>query len=102
MDIRVPRRLQIGGHIYSIEYNDEIERTNHFWGTHDHRALKIEIYPNIRSTVKASTLIHEVLHAISTVYSQDQMEEDKVQSLAEGILQVMGELGITFDWGNIK
>lgn len=102
LQIRVPKRIQVGGHIYSIDYNDEIERKEHLWGTHDHHDLKIEIYPHISPTVKTSTLLHELLHAISVVYAQSKCDDDTIQSIAEGLTQVMSQIGITLDWGNIK
>lgn len=102
MNIRVPKRIQIGGHVYSIDYNEEIERTDRLWGTHDHRALQIEIYPHISPTVKTSTLLHELIHAIAVVYTQIEIEDNKIQSMAEGLTQIMSQIGITLDWSDIK
>lgn len=102
MNIKVPRRIQVGGHIYSIDYNEELQRKENRWGTHDHHSLEIEIYPHTSSTVKSSTLLHELLHAITVVYSQSKCDDDTIQSIAEGLTQIMGQMGITLDWGNIK
>jgi len=47
--------------------------------------------------------IHEILHAVNQVYLNAQIEqEDTIEPLAEGIWQVLEQLGIQFDFSGIK
>ncbi len=68
----------------------------------DYKRLTIHINPEKRLSVKCEGLLHELLHAISTIYANDQLEENEIESLAEGLWQVFEQLGVIFDFSKLR
>ena len=98
--VQVPNIITIGGHPYKVEFDSELEIENNGGKVPYYRG-KILINPFRPSDWIMTALIHEVLHIVDIVYCQNNLTEDSVLGLAEGLTQLFTELGIDFDWSNI-
>ncbi len=97
--IKIPDKIQIGGHYFSVVVDEGLSSDGNRAKV-DYRRLVISIHPNRKDSIKSEAIIHEVLHAINTVYLNNQIDsEDIIEPLAEGLWQVFEQLGIEFDFG---
>ena len=48
------------------------------------------------------TIIHELLHFIDNTYNNYRLEEAETDALATGIHTLLIDLGVEFDWSDIK
>lgn len=97
------KKIKVGGHTYKIipDYNFKAIG-NDLDGTCNHYTYEIRISERFNNLVEAreTTLIHELLHAISIVYNCG-LNEGQVTSLAEGLFQVMKDnYGFNFSKDN--
>ena len=102
MQIKIPKVIEVGAHPYTIKYDDELVEEEGLLGKHEHKKLTITIYPNQLPTNKMTTFIHEHLHATSLVFCRDHVPEEMVLGLAEGMTQLFTQLGIEFDWSEVR
>ena len=101
LKVKVPQTIQVGGHIYSIWFNRELDDEEHYGVTH-HRKLTIEINPTRPESQQVEALWHEWLHLVNNTYCNRRLDEEMLEGLSEGLCQVWQQLGITLDWGDIK
>jgi hypothetical protein len=61
------------------------------FGETDYDTLSIRVHDRLEPSVKASTLLHEIVHAIYDEYgiSKDDEEERVVNSISNGLSQVI-------------
>jgi hypothetical protein len=93
--------IQIGGHQYKVSFNNAYSTNDDSVNIGDHCPVKLEIRLATQSadgvarqlSVMEATFIHELLHAISTVYDCD-LEEENIEPLAEGLYQVLKQFGL--------
>ena len=99
IEISVPETIKVGGIDYEIRIDAETakylrhERLN---GESDHNDSIIRLDDDRPPQVFSRLFLHEVLHAIGEVYDRDRLEERDVQVVAQGLLQVMEQLGVRF------
>jgi len=60
----LPRSVQIGPVVYTIEHNQRVTNATNCWGRIDYHAQTISLDPNQQPDHLAVTLLHEVLHGI--------------------------------------
>ncbi len=101
MKVKVPQKIRVGGHNYSIVLNEAIEDEG-LKGAHNPRKLTIEINPIRPKEQWGATLIHEFVHAINRVYLNSRLCEDDADSIGQGWYQIFEELGIEFDCSLIE
>lgn len=98
--MRLPGTIKVGGYSYSIDVSEEacldLESKVAFA---DHSNLLKRIRLNRRATPQQidNDFLHETLHAIGHVYFDDELDEKTVSALANGLQQVLGQLGIHFE-----
>lgn len=91
---KLPRSVKVNKKTYAIRYTDEIEKGK-LAGLCDHIAKKIDVLIEER-TESESTVIHEILHAISYEYNFD-LSENKVLQLETAIYSVFRANGWTIN-----
>jgi len=102
MIIKVPKEIKVSSHAYQIVFKPNLKIDDGFQGTVQHRTQVIEIEPLTSLDFLLVTLLHEIIHIISTVYSL-HLEEDAVDRLAEGLAQgLLESFGLELDWSDIK
>lgn len=93
--MQIPRKLKIGGIIYSVIESKpyDVAKGNENWGKTDFSTLKIMIDKDLPPQRKEDAFLHEILHAcIHTVGLHRQLEdkeEDFVTRLSPIIYQVL-------------
>lgn len=99
-EMKIPKRIKIGGHQYEVFFPYQFTEVSDVIGQSDVRLRRIlisdkdgngETRPG--SDILA-TLLHEIVHAIDSVYCRYQLGiecnvEDVVESLAQGWMQVL-------------
>ena len=82
--MKLPHRLKIGGHVFTIneEYEGNLEPAA--VGKTDWNKSAITVSKDLAPTHKLQTLIHETLHAIN-----GELSETDVEFLSQAITQVI-------------
>jgi hypothetical protein len=99
MIINVPKSIMVGGHEYSISLRPMLHEL--LWGEHSYPKAEITVATEGADRVRAPALIHELTHAIGYIYCGDALDERAVASLAEGIYQIIQQLGIELCWDGV-
>jgi len=102
MKIAIPKKIKIGIHTYSVEFNSLLWYEESLKGSVNHLKQVIQIDPVIAETQKCVTFLHEVIHVINDNY-RCKLDDDEVDRIAEGIAELLKDnFNIDFDWRNIK
>ena len=105
--MKIPKKIKIGAHDVTIKFPHKFqERQDAFGffniGTNEIFITDVDSSGNPCSdTHIASTFLHEVLHVINRVYCCSRLgdntsEEDMVEGLAQGLLQVIRDNNLDF------
>lgn len=90
--MNIPKKIKIGWKEYEIEQVDEkgqlIVDAGTCYGEIEYDDQVIRLNKNYGDEQKKATLIHEILHGISNMYTLD-MTEDLVTKLANALYIVM-------------
>ena len=98
MKVKVPEQIKVGSLVYNIVLTDNLGRDYRLLGQclTDEGVIKIDSVSS--KQVKAISLLHELVHAISDTYSCELDEKD-ISRLAHGLADVLkGSFDIEFDW----
>ena len=95
--MKIPESIKVGGHTYKIEWvknliRDDANRGCLYWHTH-----LIKLDDNMAEDTYTVSLLHEIIHSIDRHYCNDHISEDDTASLAEGLFQVLSDMGVTFE-----
>jgi len=99
--LKVPRRIQVGGHLYQIRFNPAVQDDDR-WGQVNNRTQTIDLDPDRPLSQRRCVLIHEILHIINNVYANQALEEKTIDAISEGLNQVLPQLGVEFDWSGLE
>lgn len=100
--IKVPTKIKIGGFDYTIKQSARINReldSAGVWGKHMSplREIQLESDGNIDAQQYSQTFLHELAHAISSVYCENrELAEADVAAVSQGLYQVLEQLGVRF------
>lgn len=72
-EINIPKKLKIGGHIYSIIYSDH-EDIDGDCGQSNRSRNTIKIRNDLPKSQQQETLLHEILHAINYDLSEETVD----------------------------
>jgi hypothetical protein len=97
--MKAPESLDIGGMRYPIEEDDvELAREARV-GCSDHYKGRIVIASWLCPEQWNVTFWHEVIHCIDSTYLNGTLEEGEVNTLANGLCQVLKQLGLEVERG---
>ena len=100
--IKVPSELKVGGHTFRVVTNSDLS-SDGIRAHIDYKRLVISIHPNKPDSAKSQAFIHEAIHSIDLIYLNRQIDnENIVEPLAEGLWQILEQLGIQFDFGALE
>ena len=85
-----------------IFYEDNLFDYHGKYGQSRFAECEIAIDGNVSDSCKMHTLIHELLHFIDNTYNNYRLEEAETDALATGIYTLLVDLGVEFDWSEIK
>ena len=98
-DVKIPKRLKIGGFDYKIRTNKSTSRglgADGKWGRHRPTTREILIDIETSTSQVSVSFIHECLHAIDSIYGNACLSERENESLSNGLHQVLEQLGVRF------
>ena len=92
--MKIPKKLKVGGRVFRIKHLHHSKEEN--WGLIKYNSSEILLYRyGLKPLEKMSkqnmeqTFIHELLHAIDSVYNSFGLGEKTTSRLAEGLYQVL-------------
>ena len=111
--LKLPKTIKVGAHEYEVVYPHRFQEVDGYLGLHDSNIRRIMIAEvdwcgNTRKATDIyKTLLHEILHAIDNVYLKGRIgeegdEEKIIDSLADGLLQVLLDCGLLRPLGKEK
>jgi len=94
--MKIPAQIKIGGHIYQVVYPYVFKERFDRAGSTDGDACRILISNKCDGLEMPQSrieeiFIHEVLHAVDSIYNGGKLEEEDVKRLAEGLYQVLSD-----------
>ncbi|KKN78495.1 hypothetical protein LCGC14_0350270 [marine sediment metagenome] len=103
MKVKIPREIKIAGHWFAIGYEEGLASRHHKYGFVSTDTLVIHVEPTIPDSLKSQTLLHELVHTLSDQFiCANAFSEEVVGQIATGIWVMLSDLGIEFDWSEIK
>ncbi len=98
-EVKIPKRLRVAGHTYKISINTRTDKgldSEHYRGVHSDLLRTIEIKSNLSEEETSCTFLHECIHAVDVTYCASHLAEDDIRSLANGLHQILEQLGVRF------
>lgn len=98
-NIPIPRKVKIGGFDYTVVADGKADRelSGLNWvGSESLNDQRIQIHTNQSPQGTSNTFLHEITHAINRIYNNGKLCEEDVNQVANGLHQVMEQLGIRF------
>ncbi len=103
MKVKVPQKIKIGGHWVSIHYEDKLMDNHGKYGQSRFPECEIALQQrDMADSMKSHALLHELVHFIDNTYNNYALDEATTNALASGIFALLTDLGIEFDWRDIK
>jgi len=96
--IPAPETVTIGGKTFQVRVDDSETSARARDGCCDPITESICIASHLPGPWKSSTLIHEIMEAINTIWLADTMDHDDIDRLGEAFYQAMTSMGIEIDW----
>lgn len=100
--VKVLKKIKIGGFDYTIKLSDRINKeldSSGIWGRHfgPLREIQLASDGNMSAQQFSQTFLHELIHAISSVYCESkELAEADVAAVSNGLYQALEQLGVRF------
>ena len=103
MKVRIPQTFKIGATLVSVCFTEDLLDDCGFYGTFNRRTDKLELESRLKDapSKRDKTFGHELMEVIKENYNLHTSEED-MSNIANGWLEFLSQLGIEFDWEEIK
>ena len=98
-EIKIPNEFNLGGHTYNVRIDLETDaelQDGQRRGEHSDLLRRIRISSSLPPEEISCTFIHECCHAIDCVYCNAELSEFHVRNMAEGVHQILAQLGVRF------
>ena len=97
IEIKLPKKIKVGGLTYKIHLDKKGQlQSDHNWGKTSAILQEVSLEVNATPERFSSCFIHELLHIADTVYLNDQLTEQQVSVLANGLHQALESMGVRF------
>ena len=98
-EIKIPKRMKIGGFNYKIRTDKrtsgELDADGN-WGRHRPLTREILIDATASPQQVSASFIHECLHAIDHIYANGCLGETENTSLSNGLHQILEQMKVRF------
>ncbi len=101
MKVKIPKQFRIGATEAIIYTKEDLQSDEGFNGTFNRRTGRLEIDARLDDIKRNKTFGHELMEVIKENYNL-HTDEDDMSNIANGWLEFLYQLGIEFDWSNIK
>ena len=88
--MKLPKSVQVGPFTYTVA---SAPLPDDRWGSCDNDERSIKLAEGIKSTQEPVTVIHEIVHAVNSVFKAE-LDERQVEVLAHGLAQALGSMGV--------
>jgi len=96
--MKIPPSIKVGGHTYTVSFVEKLWMREGNLGQARHNTDQIiELEVALHPEQTAATFLHEVMHVVDRVYNKGSLSEDAIDAMAEGLFQVLSDMGITFE-----
>ena len=95
--MKIPKQIKVASHTYRVIFKKNLIRNMGNRGSTNWHLKTIEIDDDMGEGLTPTTFLHEIIHVVDRHFLNDQLDEDNSQRLAEGLLQVFTEMGVTFE-----
>lgn len=96
--MKIPKFIKVGGHTYEVVFAEGLWMRDGLVGQARHYTEQtLEVEAALCPEGIGLSFVHETLHAIDRIYNNHALSEDAVDALAEGLFQVLSDMGITFE-----
>ena len=95
--MKIPKSIKVGGHTYEVVIDKDLWHEENCHGIAIYASHIIRVDPYGHPEVVAQAFLHEVLHVIDKHFDNKALTEDEIDSMAEGLFQVLSDMGITFE-----
>lgn len=92
MTYRLPKAVQVGPFIYSIERSPDVDSNGNV-GEADHILKKVRFGERCSPRQLPITLLHELIHVVAENAGME-MEHRDVRALSSGLAQALMDLGL--------
>jgi len=93
-----PESIQVGGNVLEIRLVSALGADSGVKGTCCLGTRIIELDAGMIADSKTSTLLHELVEAINTVWLAGALEHGDIDRLGEALFQSLSDMGIEVDW----
>lgn len=94
--MKIPKSIRVGGFTYKVEFTDNLWRSDGYKGCVCWHTRTITLDVNNDAQEQGYNFLHEVTHAVDKHFNQDGLDEKEVSAIANGLYQVLSDMGITF------
>ena len=101
MKVKVPQEFKIASHTYTIKYDPKQLESTGAMGLCRHLYKEIILSNNLPESEKMENFLHEYLHCVERIWVA-KLDDVDVDRIAEGLCVLFNNLGIEFDWSEIK
>ena len=101
MKVKIPRKIKIGATPVFILRKQYLQGDEGFHGTFNRRTGELEIDSSLDGAIRDKSFAHEIMEVIKESYNLHTPEDD-MSNIGNGWIEFLWQLGIEFDWGNIK
>jgi len=91
MKIKIPKKLEIFGHLYEIIDRDEEKTGTEAYGSHFGRINKIYLNSIVKGSQRESSFLHELIEAVNW-HLQLALPHDKIVALETGLYAILKKL----------
>ena len=105
MKVKVPREIEVAGFSITIDCSEESTKylqSISLFGEYIRCLRLLRIRNDLTQQEWANTFWHEIEHIIDDLFLGRKLEEEKIDVISNGLHQVAKQLGIEFDWSEIK
>ena len=101
MKVLIPNEIKSGPYPYEVKLTPDLKLNEGTWGSTHFVKRVVRVDAGLPLLERNQTLIHELLHVISSTY-QCALDEDNIERIANGLSEFLFDnLGIEFDWSGL-
>ena len=102
MKVKIPKEIKIASHTYALKFSPYVHCDEARYANCNHRTQEITLWSEAPASIVNESFIHEVIHIAELCYRVDVTDAD-IDRIANVIMELLKDnLGIEFDWSDIK
>lgn len=96
--MKIPKQIKVGAHIYTVDesytFTERFDRAGDCDGEKKHiRLMPHDGFSKVAKSSHQLSFLHEMIHAVDQVYNGNDLKEETVERLSQGLYQVLKDNG---------